>query len=136
MSAPAGTYIAGPMRGIPEFNFPAFFEAEAWARTWFDGWPILNPARRDVDVGFDPTGLLGSDAELAELGFDLAEAMRHDIGFIAQEARRIVMLPGWSRSSGATLERQVAEACGCAVLYLTTPAGPVRCDPLPGDVDR
>lgn len=136
MSAPkrtrTGTYIAGPMRGIPEFNFPAFFDAEHWAHRWFPD-PILNPARRDTDAGFNPTGLLGTDTELAELGFDLTEAMRHDIAFIAAEARRIVLLPGWSSSSGATTEKRVAEACGLAVIYLVTPSGPCAVDPLPAD---
>lgn len=127
-----GTYIAGPMRGIPEFNFPAFFEAERWARCWFPD-PVLNPARRDIDAGFDPAGLLGTDAELAEVGFDLAEAMRHDIGFIAREARRIVLLPGWALSSGARLEMAVADRCGVVPVFLVTPSGPVTSIPLPAD---
>lgn len=132
MTARTGTYIAGPMRGIPEFNFPAFHEAERWARRYLGG-NILNPAQRDIDAGFNPTGLLGTDDELADLGFDLAEAMRHDIAYIATEARRIVLLPGWARSSGARLEHAVADRCGVVPIYLVSPSGPVAPSPLPQD---
>lgn len=35
-------YIAGPMTGLPEYNFPAFHAA---AKAWRDaGWEVLNPA--------------------------------------------------------------------------------------------
>jgi hypothetical protein len=33
------------MRGIPEYNFPAFREATAWLRA--NGWAIFSPAERD-----------------------------------------------------------------------------------------
>ena len=39
-------YIAGPMRGYPEFNFPAFYAAEERLRA--RGHAVFNPARRDV----------------------------------------------------------------------------------------
>lgn len=42
-------YVAGPMRGIPEFNFPAFFEAED--RPLKAGYDVINPARKDTDDG-------------------------------------------------------------------------------------
>jgi len=38
-------YIAGPMSGIPEFNFPAFYDAaESWHRI---GWKVFNPANKE-----------------------------------------------------------------------------------------
>ena len=45
MSAKHKVYVAGPMRGIPEFNFPAFFAAADKLRG--DGFAVFNPAERD-----------------------------------------------------------------------------------------
>ena len=46
-------YIAGPMRGIPELNFPEFYRIE---KLWKDmGWDVVNPAQMDKDHGFVPT---------------------------------------------------------------------------------
>jgi hypothetical protein len=39
-------YVAGPMRGIPEFNFPAFHDAAARLRN--EGHVVFNPAERDI----------------------------------------------------------------------------------------
>jgi hypothetical protein len=46
---PARVYIAGPMRGIPEFNFPAF---DAAARGRAMGLEIISPAELDRAHGF------------------------------------------------------------------------------------
>lgn len=42
-------YIAGPMRGIPEGNHPAFHAAQ---KSWeADGWQVFSPAVMDVGSG-------------------------------------------------------------------------------------
>lgn len=110
----ARIYIAGPMRYRPEFNFPAFHEAAGRLRA--EGYSIVfNPAQRDEEDGFDPTGLTGNE-DLDELGFDLNAARRRDLTFIASRATHIYLLPGWSRSSGAMLEWRVARDCGVTVI--------------------
>ena len=38
-------YVAGPMRGIKDFNFPAFDEAATFLRN--AGYEVCNPADRD-----------------------------------------------------------------------------------------
>ena len=45
-------YLAGPMRGVPEFNFPAFFRAAAQLER--EGHIVFNPAAKDnAEYGTD-----------------------------------------------------------------------------------
>ena len=94
------------MRGIDQFNFPAFAAAAAELRSW--GWTVLSPAERDLAEGFDPT--------LNSLeGFDLEAAMEADFRMI-DEADGIVLLPGWEVSEGACRERDYALSTGKKIL--------------------
>ncbi|WP_420114537.1 DUF4406 domain-containing protein [Pseudactinotalea sp.] len=89
-------YIAGPMSGLPDFNYPAFRAAEGELRR--AGHEPLNPA----------------DAEaLNDTGVPQAWAwyMRHALGMVIR-AEGIALLPGWERSRGATLEHLVALQLG------------------------
>ncbi len=91
-------YIAGPMRGYPEFNFPAFFSAEE--ELLEVGLDVFNPARYDVETGFDPAAPLPA-------GYDMRETAARDLAeLLACDA--IYMLLGWKYSAGATAERAVA----------------------------
>ena len=112
-----GTYIAGPMRGIPEFNFPAFLKAEQEFKA--KGHDVFNPARRDIDEGFEHEGLTGNE-DLVDLGFDLREAMDVDTSWICKHATGIHMLTGWENSKGARAELALAEAIGLEVTYEVT----------------
>lgn len=106
--APKGTvYLAGPMRGLPEFNFPTFFKAAKHLRSL--GWEVINPAEHDVDMGFDPAGKAGTTAELEYAEFDLKGAALWDLNRIINDADGIVLLPGWKRSGGAKAEYAVAK---------------------------
>lgn len=103
-------YVAGPMRGYYEFNFPAFDRA-----TWFlqvQGHEVFNPAERDRNKGFDPTGMMGTQQELDTLDFSLREALAADLQWICLNAEGIYMLPGWSRSTGALAEWRTGIALG------------------------
>ena len=111
-------YVAGPMRGHPEFNFPAFIAATAKLRQ--QGWEVFNPAERDLAIGLDPTGMVGSDEELAALNFDLRSALGDDTAWICAHADAIYLLDGWEHSTGAVAERALAEALGLRV-YEQTP---------------
>lgn len=106
-------YVAGPMRGQPNFNFPTFDHVTNWLRDHH--YEVFNPAEQDRIRGFDPTDLLGTDAELEAIGFDLASAMRDDLRWITTHATGVVMLPGWEISGNARFERSVAEKCGLVV---------------------
>lgn len=108
-----GVYISGPMRGYPQYNFPAFYAAEEWLRAnKFEGAndsPIFNPARKDEESGFST-----DDEVTPEF---LQKAMRWDIEKVL-ESRMIVLLPGWAASEGAKLELAVARSIGVRVAEL------------------
>lgn len=95
-------YIAGPMKGLPLFNFPAFDAAETSLRV--QGWDVINPAELDREVGFDPA--IGSTEADVTPTF-LEGAMRRDVEAIMR-ADAIAMLPGWEKSTGAKAEMHLA----------------------------
>jgi len=82
-------YIAGPMTGYYDNNFPAF-SAEA-ARLRAMGYYVVNPAEVVADQGV-PWHL----------------CMRADIAAL-MTCTHIAMLPGWEKSRGATIERNLAD---------------------------
>lgn len=113
-------YLAGPMRGIPEFNFPTFMAAAARLRS--DGHIVFNPAERDNEVhGTDISkgNLTGNESiATAQYGFNLRDALGADLAWICAEAEGIALLPGWENSKGATAERATALALGLEVIEL------------------
>jgi len=92
-------YIAGPMTGKPDLNFPAF-HAQA-ARLRADGWDVVNPAELNPDPS---KGWL--------------DCMRTDIKALV-ECTAIFMLPGWEWSKGASLEHHIAQRLEMRVVYVT-----------------
>lgn len=115
-------YIAGPMTGIPHFNFPAFNKIAAQLRA--AGHECFNPAERDiarhagVDISHDNhTGDVATAVK--DHGFSLREALAEDTNYICLVANAIVMLPGWELSKGARAEWHLAVALGHTVVYLT-----------------
>lgn len=116
-------YLAGPMRGIKEFNFPAFHEAALHIRLVV-GWDVISPAEMDVELGFDPN--------TSEFGLEeWYLAMRRDITVLLEpRVDRIVFLPGWEESRGANIERTVADAIGLECWYFI-PGNPNAVTMLP-----
>ena len=103
-------YIAGPMRGYPSYNFPAFYAAEESVAEL--GFAPINPARIDVDKGFDP-----STPEDKLTPSMMAEFIERDVEAILKEADAIYMLKGWERSTGATAEHALAKWKGIEIIY-------------------
>ena len=86
-------YIAGPMRGVPKYNFPAFFAAEKALRA--QGWEVENPARMDVELdGLDP-----DDPKPVTL--DIQHYLKRDLPAI-ERSEAVVLLAGWTGSEGVT----------------------------------
>ena len=101
-------YIAGPMSGYPEFNFPAFFAAQAELEA--QGWTVFNPANKEHQKELDAEAFKDGDAPKAiAAGFDFRECYAWDVNRVI-EADAIYMLPGWEQSPGARGEHAVAVA--------------------------
>lgn len=78
-------YVAGPMTGLPEFNFPAFHAEAARLRTM--GLTVLNPAEHGVVEGAT-----------------WADYLRHDLAGL-MSCERIHLLRGWSKACCTRLRR-------------------------------
>jgi hypothetical protein len=113
-------YVAGPMRGYPEFNFPAFMAAEEVLK--LEGHEVFNPARRDLEVHpeIEWAETTGEQAEVDKQGFLIREAMQADMEFIARHADAVCVLDGWEGSKGARAEVALADALGLPVYTLDT----------------
>ena len=109
-------YLAGPMRGLPNFNFPAFDEAADALRE--AGNEVFSPADHDRSVNPDiennPTG----DEALAPSDWTIRKALEADLTWICREAEVIALLPGWEKSTGAKAEWALGVALGLAFWYL------------------
>ncbi len=112
-------YVAGPMRGYPQFNFPAFNTAAAELRA--RGHIVFNPAERDCTeygADFGQNNPTGDIVQAAQQGFSLRHAIRDDLTYICMEADAIALLHGWEWSAGALAEKATADALGLEVYYL------------------
>jgi hypothetical protein len=107
----ARIYLAGPMRGLPLYNFPAFDAAEKLLRG--QGWEVYNPARADRELdGFDPE--TGANLQPIEV------YLHRDFAAILDGCTAIAMLPEWRKSDGARKEYAFATSLGLEVIGATT----------------
>lgn len=101
-------YIAGPMRGHPQSNFPAFDRAAALGRSL--GWEIISPAEMDRAAGdnaeAEPLPFNGGSPEVNR------RFARRDVEEImslrAENGDVIALLPGWQTSTAAPAEVALA----------------------------
>jgi nucleoside 2-deoxyribosyltransferase len=83
-------YLAGPMSGLPDFNYPAFHDGAKALRN--AGYDVVSPAEVNPET----------DQEWAYY-------MRRDIPELLT-CDGVVVLPGWENSKGASLEVHIARA--------------------------
>ena len=109
-------YLAGPMRGIKDFNFPAFDRQAELLRK--QGWRVVNPAELDREHGSPETGPMEYDpaTNYNDREF-MREALRRDLVAIAEECTAIYMMSGFEQSRGAKAEYQLAKAIGIDIYY-------------------
>lgn len=99
-------YIAGPMSGYENFNFPAFFAAEEKLKA--EGYIVYNPANKEVEQSDAVQNNKDGDRDkLMEDGFDFREVFKWDTEKVI-ECDAIYMLKGWEKSPGARAEHMVA----------------------------
>lgn len=104
-------YIAGPMSGYPNFNFPTFYDVEEALVSM--GFDTVNPAALDeagLPEGVDEEDLGGVYSKQKFLLRDFRELVHCD---------GIVLLPDWWVSQGANAELAVARFIGLEVLGAT-----------------
>lgn len=90
-------YVAGPMTGLPDFNYRAFHDAAAQLRVL--GYDVENPAENK------PVGPDGEPVAtwLAFMRMSLIQIAKSD---------GIALLPGWENSKGARLELHICGELG------------------------
>ena len=94
MATPTRLYVAGPMTGLPGFNYPSF--REATQRLLLRGYAVEDPST-NPDQG---------DDYAAYIRLGLLQLLWCD---------GIALLPQWGSSRGAVLEVTVAQAIGISV---------------------
>ncbi|WP_373054312.1 DUF4406 domain-containing protein [Thioalkalivibrio sp.] len=94
-------YIAGPMTGLPDYNYPAFERARADLEA--AGYEVLCPT--DNGAGTEPGSRPWSWYMRAAL---------HQL----LQADAVAVLPGWEASKGAALEVHVANSLNMPVRSL------------------
>ena len=104
-------YIAGPMTGLPDFNYPAFHKAAAAWRAL--GWDVLNPAESFSGATDRP----------------YREYVAVDMRLLAS-CDAIAMLPGWDGpgARGSVWEHAIASERGLAIYDAERPVPPTPKD--------
>lgn len=106
-------YVAGPMRGLPDRNFPAFRSATLLLRSL--GHEVFDPSElEDINEPLQP----------------LSHYLRKDFRAIC-DCEEIVLLPGWEKSEGVRCELQIAEYLGMEVNVFDEMVGAMPFGPWP-----
>ena len=96
-------YIAGPMHGYPDNNYPAFIAAEEYLKGL--GYAIENPARTAPEFQHRTPNRM-----------ELDEIIKADLEKI-MECTGMYMLNGWETSIGAMAEFHLARWLGIKIFY-------------------
>lgn len=86
-------YLAGPMSGLPDRNFPAFKAAAEHLREM--GIEIVSPAEFEWEL---PT-----EGDLPA-GHTYGGVLGRDVKIVIDDVVGLILLPGWEKSVGARIE--------------------------------
>lgn len=95
----ADWYVAGPMTGYDEYNFPAFRSAAAKLEE--QGFVVIDPSRNE-----------GGNADLPRSFY-----IELDVVHVLRTRRGVAVLPDWYKSRGARLEVEIARQTGREVVW-------------------
>lgn len=117
-------YLAGPMTGYDDYNFPAFHNAAAGLRA--SGHEVVSPA--EMDEGIPPE---------EHEALDWSDYLRRDLELLVG-CEGVAVLPGWQDSKGASLEVHVANALGMPIIdaQLQEPVEPNYGDSILAEAER
>ena len=97
-------YVAGPMTGLPLYNWPAFEAAASFLRHM--GWAVICPTEIDEELGH-------VEAKRNEFGdiisVDTTDLFDYEI-ILGEDIKRVLtvdaifLLPNWHKSTGARRE--------------------------------
>lgn len=102
-------YLAGPMSGLPELNYPAFADAASQLRQL--GAFVCNPA--ELSQPDSPTNTYRN-------------CLAVDLAWIIGHAEMIVVLPGFEKSPGANVEIALALALKLPIMLLADAVAELR----------
>lgn len=97
-TTPIKVYLAGPMTGLPEFNFPTFYKAAEILKA--KGFIVENPAEHAKNK-----------PQSSWSGY-----MRQAIKILV-DCDEVYLLPGWGHSSGANEEHNLARILNMPINY-------------------
>jgi hypothetical protein len=90
------------MSGLPQFNFPAFYEAAEKLRAL--GFEVVSPAELD-DAEDAGAALKSKDGNAKDAKRSWGDFLARDVKMLADTGiQGIVFLPNWQNSKGAKLE--------------------------------
>ena len=102
-------YLAGPMSGYVDYNFPAFNTAANKLRA--DGHYVFSPAENDYL-------LYGNDFLDHPETASYRKCLEDDLRWICRYAEVIALLPGWEKSAGVKAEKALADCLKLEVIVL------------------
>lgn len=105
-------YIAGPMRGKPFLNFPAFDAAAQ--QLLAQGYNVVNPADIDRENGFEPVEDPDESLRRVMSKWSIRDIATRDLVQLIR-CDGVMLLPGWQESAGARAELAVAQWVGLQI---------------------
>ncbi|MDN6286080.1 MAG: DUF4406 domain-containing protein [Corynebacterium casei] len=99
-------FISGPMSGLPDFNYPSFHEAGEYLQA--KGERFFSPAHFKSGVAKPPPRPEFAEPWEYYMRQSLKQLLLCD---------RILMLPGWENSRGATIEKELAIILNMQIEY-------------------
>lgn len=109
-------YLAGPMRGLPNFNANAFRVAAEELRA--QGYDVFSPVEHSESLygSFIYSNNPNGDETITPI--DSRRVFGDDCNYIARHADIVALLPGWENSRGARAEYAIAIALDLEIIKL------------------